>query len=140
MIRTATLSALLVFSRHTLCAHPIGLHCWRDLDTRGPQLPSETFVSSNIQRGLEILNGKELRPDPQRRISDFFLSIVDTDASRSLRSASGRTASLSDQINLLRRSGLRRSQLNVLYPVCWPNPDRLRVDRAGSADVVVMTT
>jgi phospholipid transport system substrate-binding protein len=61
--------------------------------------PSETFISSNIQRSLEILNGKELRPD--QRSGEFqalLLDIVDMKRIALFTLGQyGRTASLSDQ-------------------------------------------
>ncbi len=60
---------------------------------------SETFVSNNIQRSLEILNGKELRPEQRsRQFQDLLLGIVDMKRIALFTLGQyGRTVSSSDQ-------------------------------------------
>jgi len=61
--------------------------------------PSETFISNNIQRSLEILNGKELRPEQRsRQFQDLLLGIVDMKRIALFTLGHyGSTASLADQ-------------------------------------------
>ena len=61
--------------------------------------PSETFISNNIQRSFEILNGKELRPEQRsRQFQDLLLGIVDMKRIALFTLGQyGGTASLADQ-------------------------------------------
>ena len=61
--------------------------------------PSETFISNNIRRSFEILNGKELRPEQRsRQFQDLLLGIVDMKRIALFTLGQyGGTASLADQ-------------------------------------------
>ena len=98
-MRTAILSAVLSIScRRLLPLTLVGLAVTASPAAQAAT-PSESFISNNIQRGLEILNGKELRPE--RRSEEFqalLLGIVDMKRIALFTLGQyGRTASLSDQ-------------------------------------------
>ena len=99
MTRTATLSALWTLSRHAFSALILSAVTVGAISAARAASPSEAFISSNIQRSLEILNGKELRQDQRsQQFQDLLLSIVDMKRIALFTLGQyGRTASLSDQ-------------------------------------------
>jgi len=97
MTRSATLSVLLACSRRGLL--PVAFTALAATSTVQAATPSEAFISSNIQRSLEILNGKELRQGQRsQQFQDLLLGIVDMKRIAMFTLGQyGRSASLSDQ-------------------------------------------
>lgn len=99
MMRSTIFSALLSFFRRRLLPLTIASLALAAISAAQAATPSEAFISSNIQRGLEILNGKELRQDQRsQKFQDLLLGIVDMKRLALFTLGQyGRTASLSDQ-------------------------------------------
>src|SRR5882724_4571291 len=99
MKRTVTLSVLLAFSRHALSPLIVSALSVAAISTAQAATPSEAFILNNIQRSLEILNGKELRPDQRsEEFQTLLLGIVDTKRIALFTLGRyGNTASLSEQ-------------------------------------------
>lgn len=76
MARTASLFALLSLLLRGIV--PLTLAVLAADTAAHAATPAEAFISSNIQRSLEILNGKELRPEQRsQQFQDLLLGIVD---------------------------------------------------------------
>ena len=100
MIRRPILPALMAISRRRLLPLALSALAVAAISSAAQAAtPSETFISNNIQRSLEILNGKELRPEQRsRQFEDLLLGIVDMKRIALFTLGQyGSTASLADQ-------------------------------------------
>lgn len=99
MIRTAVLFAVSTFLRKALFPLTLSLLTVGAVSAARAATPSEAFISTNIQRSLEILNGKDIRPDQRSgKFQTLLLGIVDMKRIALFTLGQyGRTASLSDQ-------------------------------------------
>jgi len=100
MIRRPILPALMAISRRRLLPLALAPLAVAAISSAAQAAtPSETFISNNIQRSLEILNGKELRPEQRsRQFEDLLLGIVDMKRIALFTLGQyGSTASLADQ-------------------------------------------
>jgi len=99
MIRRPILPALMAISRRRLLPLALATLAVAAISAAQAATPSETFISNNIQRSLEILNGKELRPEQRsRQFEDLLLGIVDMKRIALFTLGQyGSTASLADQ-------------------------------------------
>jgi len=97
MARTASLFALLALLLRGIA--PLSLSVLAMGTAARAATPAEAFISSNIQRSLEILNGKELRPEQRsQQFQDLLLGIVDMKRIALFTLGQyGRTASAPDQ-------------------------------------------
>jgi len=78
MVRTASLFALLSLLLRGIVPLALSVQAVGAISTAQAATSSEAFISSNIQRSLEILNGKELRPEQRsQQFQDLLLGIVD---------------------------------------------------------------
>ena len=99
MIHRTILPALMAISRRRLLPLALATLAVTAISAAQAATPSETFISNNIQRSLEILNGKELRPEQRsRQFQDLLLGIVDMKRIALFTLGHyGSTASLADQ-------------------------------------------
>ena len=99
MIHRTILPALMAISRRRLLPLALATLAVAAISAAQAATPSETFISNNIQRSLEILNGKELRPEQRsRQFEDLLLGIVDMKRIALFTLGQyGSTASLADQ-------------------------------------------
>ena len=100
MIRRPILPALMAISRRRLLPLALATLAVAAISSAAQAAtPYETFISNNIQRSLEILNGKELRPEQRsREFEDLLLGIVDMKRIALFTLGQyGSTASLADQ-------------------------------------------
>jgi len=99
MRRRTILPALIAISRRRLLPLALATLAVAAISAAQAATPSETFISNNIQRSFEILNGKELRPEQRsRQFQDLLLGIVDMKRIALFTLGQyGGTASLADQ-------------------------------------------
>ena len=99
MTRTATQFALKTLLRLGLVPLTVSALSVGAISAAQAATPSEAFISSNIQRSLEILNRKELRPEQRSgEFQKLLLGIVDMKRIALFTLGQyGRTASSSDQ-------------------------------------------
>lgn len=99
MMHRTVLPALMAISGRRLLPLALATLAVAAISAAQAATPSETFISNNIQRSLEILNGKELKPEQRsRQFQDLLVGIVDMKRIALFTLGQyGRTASLSDQ-------------------------------------------